>query len=154
MRLVQSKGETPLELQLSPEDAAAASGKKIKRPSIPRAELADLIRELATALEAGLPLMQALRTVRRQAASKALQTILDYIIERVESGVTLHQAAKEYGLPFDDMTIGMLRAADASGSLAASLGKLSKIFLPCSRSPEAMRQRAMPMMAFTLVASC
>jgi type II secretory pathway component PulF len=137
MRLVQSKGETPLELQLSPEDAAAASGKKIKRPSIPRAELADLIRELATALEAGLPLMQALRTVRRQAASKALQTILDYIIERVESGVTLHQAAKEYGLPFDDMTIGMLRAADASGRNAEIMHQLADLL---ERSVELRRE--------------
>jgi type II secretory pathway component PulF len=124
-------------LQLSPEDAAAASGKKIKRPSIPRAELADLIRELATALEAGLPLMQALRTVRRQAASKALQTILDYIIERVESGVTLHQAAKEYGLPFDDMTIGMLRAADASGRNAEIMHQLADLL---ERSVELRRE--------------
>jgi type II secretory pathway component PulF len=38
--------------------------------------------------------MQALKTVRRQAASKNLQAILDHLIDRVEAGVTLHQAAR------------------------------------------------------------
>ncbi len=137
MRLVQQKGETPLELQLSAEDAAAAAGRQVKRPTISRAELADLIRELATALEAGLPLMQALCTVRRQAASKQLQAILDFIIERVESGVTLHQAAKEYGAPFDDMTTGMLRAADASGRNAEIMHQLADLL---ERSVELRRE--------------
>ena len=55
--------------------------------------------------------MQALRTVQKQAGHKSLKAILDFVIERVEAGVTLHQAAKEYGPPFDDMTTGMLREA-------------------------------------------
>jgi hypothetical protein len=93
MRLIAQKGETALDVQLSAEDAALAAGQKLVRPTISRAELADLVRELATALEAGLPLMQALKTVRRQAASKNLQAILDHLIDRVEAGVTLHQAA-------------------------------------------------------------
>jgi type II secretory pathway component PulF len=137
MRMLAEKGETPLSLELSPEDAAAAAGKKVTRPSISRPELADLIRELATALEAGLPLMQALRTVRRQAASKQLQAILDYIIERVEAGVTLHQATKEYGPPFDDMTVGMLRAADASGRNAEIMHQLADLL---ERSVELRRE--------------
>ncbi|MFZ9881891.1 MAG: type II secretion system F family protein [Phycisphaerales bacterium] len=94
-------------------------------------------RELATALEAGLPLMQALRTVRRQAARKGLQVILDFIIERVEAGVPFHQAAKEYGPPFDDMTVGMLRAADASGRNAEILHQLADLL---ERSVELRRE--------------
>ncbi len=136
MRMISAKGETPLEVTLSDADAAASSRRKA-RPSISRPELADLIRELATALEAGLPLMQALRTVRRQAAHRNLRTILDFIIERVESGVTFHQAAKEYGAPFDDMTIGMLRAADASGRTAEILHQLADLL---ERSVELRRE--------------
>ena len=137
MRLVVQKGETPLELEMSAADAAAAVGRRVVRPVITRSELADLSRELATALEAGLPLMQALRTVRRQAASKNLQVILDFVIERVEAGVTLHQAAKEYGPPFDDMTTGMLRAADASGRNAEIMHQLADLL---ERSVELRRE--------------
>ena len=83
MRLIQQKGETPLDVVMSEADAAAAAGGRVARPTISRSELADLVRELATALEAGLPLMQALKTVRRQAAHRNMQAILDFIIERV-----------------------------------------------------------------------
>ena len=137
LKTLSQRGETPLEIEMSPADAAAASGRRFKRPSIARAELADLVRELATALEAGLPLMQALRTVRRQAASKSLQAILDFLIERVEAGVTLHQAAMEYGPPFDDMTTGMLRAADASGRNAEIMHQLADLL---ERSVELRRE--------------
>lgn len=137
MRLIAQKGETALQLQLSAEDAAAAAGRKVARPSISRSELADLVREIATALEAGLPLMQALRTVRRQAASSNLRAILDYVIDRVEAGVPLHQATKEYGPPFDDMTVGMLRAADASGRTAEILHQLADLL---ERSVELRRE--------------
>ena len=137
LKALSLRGETPLEIELSAADAAAAEGRRFKRPTISRAELADLVRELATALEAGLPLMQALRTVRRQAASKNLQVILDFLIERVEAGVTLHQAAKEYGSPFDDMTTGMLRAADASGRNAEIMHQLADLL---ERSVELRRE--------------
>jgi type II secretory pathway component PulF len=137
LKLISQRGETPLEIEMSDADAAAVAGRRYSRPSISRAELADLVRELATALEAGLPLMQALRTVRKQAASKNLQAILDFVIERVEAGVTLHQAAKEYGAPFDDMTTGMLRAADASGRNAEIMHQLADLL---ERSVELRRE--------------
>ena len=136
MRMLQQKGETPLDLVMSEADAVSDGG-RAARPTITRAELADLVRELATALEAGLPLMQALRTVRRQAAHKNMQVILDFIIERVEAGVPFHVAAKEYGPPFDDMTTGMLRAADASGRTAEILHQLGDLL---ERSVELRRE--------------
>ena len=136
MRMLQQKGETPLDLVMSEADAVADGG-RAARPTITRAELADLVRELATALEAGLPLMQALKTVRRQAAHKNMQVILDFIIERVEAGVPFHVAAKEYGPPFDDMTTGMLRAADASGRTAEILHQLGDLL---ERSVELRRE--------------
>ena len=137
VRLLAQKGEMPLELEMSAVDAALAARKRVSRPTISRAELADLVRELATALEAGLPLMQALRTVQKQAGHKSLKAILDFVIERVEAGVTLHQAAKEYGPPFDDMTTGMLRAADASGRNAEIMHQLADLL---ERSVELRRE--------------
>ncbi len=97
------------------------------RPTAGRGEMAELIRELATALEAGLPIMQALRTVRRQARARGMIAILDHFIERVEAGAALHQAAREYGPPFDDLIVGMLRAADASGRTTDVLHQLADL---------------------------
>lgn len=97
------------------------------RPTLRRPEMANLMRELATAIEAGLPMMQSLRTVRRQAAGRALPVILDHLIQRVEAGDPLHAAARDYGPPFDDMIVGMLRAADASGKMSEILHQLADL---------------------------
>jgi type II secretory pathway component PulF len=148
MRLVQARGLTPLRLET--DDMAETSGAPARTSSVPawaarspgkptigRAELASLVRELATAVEAGLPLMQALRTVRRQAAGKAQPVILDALIEKVEAGRPLHEAMQAYGSPFDDMVVGMARAADASGRMPEVLHQLADLL---DRSVELRRE--------------
>ncbi len=151
VRLLGGRGETPIVLEPVAEDHVAerrpapsgvsgngsvapdgTAGSKPRwrrgaRPVASRSEMANLIRELATALEAGLPLMQALRTVRRQARGAAMIGILDHFITRVESGAALHVAAREYGPPFDDLVTGMLRAADASGKTTDVLHQLADL---------------------------
>ena len=131
----ESQGRSP---RIASPGKISISNRRLKgRPSMSRTDLTSFIREIATALEAGLPLMQSLRTVRRQASGRALPVILDFLIERVEAGVPLHQAAKEYGPPFDDMTVGMFRAADASGRNAEVLHQLADLL---DRSVELRRE--------------
>ncbi len=161
VRLLGGRGETPTVLEPVTDDhvaeqrpapsgvsgngsvaAPGAAGsiprwRRGARPVASRSEMANLIRELATALEAGLPLMQALRTVRRQARGAAMIGILDHFITRVESGAALHVAAREYGPPFDDLVTGMLRAADASGKTTDVLHQLADLL---ERSVELRRE--------------
>jgi len=107
------------------------------RRTLSRSDLSNFIRELATALEAGLPLMQGLRTVRQQASGRAQTAILDRLIEKVEAGQPLHQAMADYGPPFDEMVVGMVRAADASGRMPEVLHQLSDLL---ERSIELRRE--------------
>ncbi|MFO0827046.1 MAG: type II secretion system F family protein [Phycisphaerales bacterium] len=141
VRQLQDRGETPISLESGGDvTEAAATGEGASparsarsllgsrgRPTISRADLASLVRELATALEAGVPLLQALRTVRRSAGGPKLATILDFLIERVEAGQPLHVAAKDYGPPFDDMVVGMTKAADATGRMSEVLHQLADL---------------------------
>ncbi len=153
MRQLQGRGETPVSLEIGESDMTVsedeAAGNQTRRgargrlfgraarPGLARSDTANLVRELATALEAGLPLLQALKTVRRQADGEALPAILDFIIERVEAGQPLHIAARDYGPPFDDMIVGMMRAADASGRMAEILHQLADLL---ERSVELRRE--------------
>lgn len=176
VRQLLGRGETPTNIEQAdhPEEstsravkstAPAAAGsasprnsliallnRRPEHPTLNRADLASLMRELATAIEAGLPLMQALKTVRRQAAGKSLPVILDFLVERVEAGTPLHQAAKEYGEPFDDMVVGMMRAADASGRVHEVLHQLSDLL---ERSVELRREvvgaTVYPAIVFSLI---
>ena len=133
---IRALGRQATEIVESTEEAAAVIDSK-SRPSISAVELANLMRELATAIEAGLPLMQGLVTVRRQAANVRQEVILDFLIARVESGRPLHEACKEYGGPFDDHVVGMIRAADASGKMHEVLHQLSDLL---ERSVEVRRE--------------
>lgn len=133
---IRALGRQATEIVESAEESAVVTDSK-SRPSISAVELANLMRELATAIEAGLPLMQGLVTVRRQAANVRQEVILDFLIERVESGRPLHEACKEYGGPFDDMVVGMIRAADASGKMHEVLHQLSDLL---ERSVEVRRE--------------
>ncbi|MSR40322.1 MAG: hypothetical protein EXS10_00250 [Phycisphaerales bacterium] len=136
VRTLTQRGETALTMHVV-DGTDDTSARAKRRPTISRPELADFIREVATALEAGLPLMSALRVVHKQAGTPKLRAILDYLIERVEAGVPLYQAAKEYGAPFDDMTVGMLRAADATGRTSEVLHQLADLL---ERSVELRRE--------------
>ncbi|MHC4776688.1 MAG: type II secretion system F family protein, partial [Planctomycetota bacterium] len=156
IRLLGGRGETATRVEDVDADQATAAvaaapvprgaklgtlsrplSRGLGRPVASRGEMANLVRELATALEAGLPVMQALRTVRRQASGRAMATILDHLIDRVEAGAPLHQAAGEYGPPFDDLIVGMLRAADASGKTTDVLHQLADLL---ERSLELRRE--------------
>jgi len=168
VRILTLRGETPTKVDVVSE-AAAATGPvssnglatsqaarplatlfRRGRPSLKRTEMATLIRELATALEAGLPLMMALKTVRKQASGPGLPVILDHLIERVEAGMPLHQAAREYGPPFDDMILGMLRAADASGEMSGIMHQLADLL---ERSIE-LRRTVLSATLYPMIVAC
>ena len=132
-RLLLARGDTATSVVPSGASTStirtSTTGKRLRtgRPGMKRTEIASLIRELATALEAGLPLVQALRTIRQQAVGRGGPAVLDHLIERVEAGEPLHKAAVSYGPPFDDLITGMLRAADASGESSIVLHQLADL---------------------------
>ena len=144
MQQIRAKGAVPTDIQANEDTRSSRAKASVEtesetagRPTIPRVELANLIREIATAVEAGLPLMQAIQTVRRQASGRKQETILDFLIERLESGRPLHEACTEYGQPFDEMITGMIRAADASGRMHEVLHQLADLL---ERSVELRRE--------------
>lgn len=100
-------------------DAAVAMpyGLRLSRPVMSRAEMASFIRELATAVQAGLPLVPALRTIARQGRSAGQRRMLAALIDDVEHGKSLGDAAAAWGRPFSELTINLIRAGEASGRL-------------------------------------
>ena len=137
IRQLDRRGETATKVeQIIGRRKTAGSQKKRSRRTMSHNETATLIRELATALEAGLPLMQSLKTIRQQATTASAE-VLDHLIQGVEAGDPLYKAAKSWGKPFDDLIIGMLHAADASGNMSDILHQLADLM---DRSLELRRE--------------
>ncbi len=97
------------------------------RRAMSRAEFAAFIRELATAVQAGLPLVQALRTIARQGRSPAQKAMLASIIDQVEHGRSLADAAGAWGQPFNELSVNLMRAGEASGRLAEVLTQAANL---------------------------
>lgn len=89
----------------------------VARGTMSRAEMAAFIRELATAVQAGLPLVQALRTIAKQGRSDRQRVMLGRIIEEVEHGKSLGDAMAVQGRSFSELTVNLVRAGEASGKL-------------------------------------
>jgi general secretion pathway protein F len=136
VKQLSSRGETATEVNRVKTGSKVAKLTAPRKKRLGRVEMSAMIRELATAQEAGLPLMQALKTIRSQ-ATPASGEILDHFIKCVESGDPLYKAAAEWGDPFDDLIIGMLRASDASGKMSTILHQLSDLL---DRSIELKRE--------------
>ncbi len=103
-------------------DAVSASGRTVeavsrRRQGMSLPDTASFIRELATALQAGLPLVPALRTLAKQGRTPAQKVMLEHLIAKVEQGSTLADAAASWGRPFSDLLVSLIRAGEASGKL-------------------------------------
>lgn len=82
-------------------------------------------RQLATLINAGLPLTQSLRTVGEQTNSKNLQIANAQIVSDVEGGVALAEAFAKHPKIFNNIYIQLVAAGEASGTLDESLERIA-----------------------------
>ena len=106
------KVETPREA--APVNAGGLFG---GRSNVTLPETAAFIRELATALSAGLPLMSALQTPARTGRTGGQKAMLLHLIANVEQGSSLADACKSWGKPFDGLLVNLVKAGEVSGKL-------------------------------------
>ena len=95
-------------------------------PSIIKSkQLMVITRQLATLLEAGLPLIRSLRTLQRQCKDKMAQKVLCGVADAVETGSTFSEALSLYPATFDRLFLNMVRAGEAAGAMETILGRLA-----------------------------
>lgn len=82
-------------------------------------------RQLSTLINAGLPLVQSLRSVNSQTTNKSLQTVVASVITSVESGSTLSDAMAKHPKVFNQVYLSMIAAGETSGTLDKALERLA-----------------------------
>lgn len=83
-------------------------------------------RELATLLEAGLPLDRALGIFAEMASSTALRDAVRRVREKLRQGMPLADALEADPARFPEYAVGMVRAGEAGGALPAVLTRLAQ----------------------------
>lgn len=118
---LREQGLVPLELK-----GARASRQPLFQASLSVRERALIIRQLATLIEAGLPIDEALSGVAAQSSKRRVRSMLLAIRARVLEGFSLAQALSVYAKAFPVLFQASVQAGEASGKLAAVLNALAE----------------------------
>lgn len=121
--------------------ADGSSGKLQKEISVPAfmqrvkpKELMSLTRQLATLVNAGLPLVRGLKVLGRQEKNPMLKRSLAQMTDAIESGSNFAEALVQHPKIFDKLYVNMVKAGEVGGvldkvllSLAEFMEKIQKI---------------------------
>lgn len=99
--------------------------------------LAIFTRQLATMVDAGLPLVQSLDILADQEANPTLKEILNTVKTDVESGLTFAAALKKHPKIFNTLFTNMVVAGEEAGTLDIILNRLA-VFI---EKAEALRRK-------------
>ncbi|NJB68752.1 general secretion pathway protein F [Desulfobaculum xiamenense] len=90
-----------------------------------RTEFVGAVQQLATLLDAGLPLDSALTAMIGHGKGTELNRVFAQIRERVRSGISFAAALEEHPRVFSSMFVSMTRAGESSGTLALVMARLA-----------------------------
>ena len=88
--------------------------------------LTQFTRQLATLVNAGLPLMRGIEVLKRQMRDQQMLDALNGISENIAAGGTFSESLSAYPKIFDRLYINMVKAGEAGGVLEVVLGRLAE----------------------------
>jgi type IV pilus assembly protein PilC len=121
-KLLQSRGLTPI-------DIVDQSGKNspldfiLKR--VPTKDKVIFSRQLSTLVNAGLPIVQSLRSVSEQTHNKTFKSVINLVIADIEAGSSFSNALAKHPKIFNNVYISLVGAGETSGTLDVALERLA-----------------------------
>jgi len=119
VKLVRDQGLSPIEFKVE---------KAARQSRFSRIKTKDKVlfsRQLSTLINAGLPLVQSLRSVAGQTTNKALKAVINDVITSVESGVAFSVALDKHPDVFNRVYVSLIAASETSGTLDKGLERLA-----------------------------
>ncbi len=93
--------------------------------SIKQRDIVIFTRQLATMIDAGLPIVQCLEVLATQSPNKKLRGVVRQLKDEVEAGSTFTDALRKHPKLFDDLFVNMVAAGEVGGILDTILHRLS-----------------------------
>jgi type IV pilus assembly protein PilC len=119
--LIHKEGLVPLSIKVHGSGNLAF----LKRRRVKIKEKVLFSRQLSTLINAGLPLVQALRNVTSQTQGQALKLVINQVITDVEAGSSLSKALSKHPEVFNQIYISLVESGETSGTLDKSLERLA-----------------------------
>lgn len=119
-KLIAEQGLTPIAITLEKEGGSGLIKRHIKTK-----DKVLFSRQMSTLINAGLPLVQSLRSVAGQTTNKALKIVINQVIADVEAGLTFAAALEKHPRVFNRVYVSLIAAGETSGTLDAGLERLA-----------------------------
>ncbi len=110
-------------------------------------DLAIFTRQFATMISAGLPLVQCLDILAKQASKPSFGTVIGDVTREVESGSTLSDSLGKHKRVFDDLFRNMVAAGEAGGVLDEILMRLANYI----EKADALKRKIQSAMVYPIV---
>ena len=104
-------------------------------------------RQLATLIEAGLPLMRSLNTLAKQERNPVMRSTMVQLATEVEGGGTFSEALAQHPRIFDKLYINMVKAGELGGVLEIVLNRLAEF----QEKSQKIKGKVMTAMVYPLV---
>ncbi|MGV6826028.1 MAG: type II secretion system F family protein [bacterium] len=98
---------------------------QLGKPKVVPADIAIFARQLATMMQAGVPLVQSFDIVGRGHTNPAMQELLLSVKADIESGTSLTDALRKHPLHFDDLFCNLVQAGEQAGVLETLLDRIA-----------------------------
>lgn len=121
---IRKKGLTIISIEESVEKKKKGISIAIKK-KIKIDDLVVFARQLATMIDAGIPLVQGLDILSEQIEHKEFRNIVSKVRNDVETGSTLSEAIGRHPKVFSQLFINMVRAGESSGMLDDIMDRLA-----------------------------
>ncbi len=143
-RLLESKEQTA-KSGLAKKEISFFAGKKVKTQV-----LTTFTRQLATLIEAGLPLVRGMEALLQQERNKVLHKALASMKDNVESGSTFSEALAQHPRIFSKLFVNMVRAGEVGGVLEVVLKRLAEF----QEKAERIRGKILSATVYPIVVLC
>ena len=122
---LKEKGLVPLSVDMATEKQKEKGKSIFQSTSISAGDLALITRQIATLLQAGLPVEEALKGVAKQTEKPRITSMILAVRSKVVEGHTLASALTEYPAAFPDLYRATVDAGERSGHLGLVMEQLS-----------------------------
>lgn len=130
-------------------DIFALPGLRIIFHRITSKQLMNFTRQLATLIDAGLPIIRSLSILREQVESAIFKDKITDIIKHIEGGGSLSEGLARHPKVFDNLYCNMVRAGEIGGVLESVLDKIAEFL----EKAQALKGKVKSAMMYPLVVS-
>jgi type IV pilus assembly protein PilC len=138
---------------LSLQQKSAVSGSRKKNWTVKETDLVLFTRQLATMIEAGISLVQAMTALYDQCDPKrqrGLRQIISDVTTRVQGGESFHESIAKHPRVFDRLFVSMVKAGEHGGLLAEILDRLAGFLEASAR----LKKKIKSAMTYPVIVVC